>query len=232
MKKNLLVFPLALLLTLVLAACPAASPTATEPASVTVAEEPTAAPVEEAAADESMSSEEATYVVDTAASTIGWRGEKPLQYDHTGTIDIAEGQMTFAGDQLTGSSFTIDMTTINNVDLSGDDKAKLEGHLKSDDFFGVETYPTAMVVIKSAEATGTDGQFTTVADLTIKEITSEITFMTDVTVADGVLNATADIVFDRSIFDVRFGSGSFFDDLGDNLISDEIELTVTIVANS
>lgn len=232
MKKNLLVIPLALLLALVLAACPAPAPTTTETGgAVTVAEEATAAPAEEAMSD-APAGEEATYVVDTAASSIAWRGEKPLKYDHVGTVNIAEGQMTFAGDQLTGSSFTIDMTSIVDEDLSGKDKADLEGHLKSDDFFGVETHPTATFVIKSAEPTGTDGQYNAVADLTIKGITNEITFVTDVTVADGTLNGTADIVVDRSQFDVRFGSGSFFDDLGDKLISDEIELTVTLVANS
>lgn len=234
MKQKSLLIPVVLLLAFVLAACPAAAP-AQETGAVTVAEQPaeeaTAAPAEEAAA-EMASGEEVTYTVDTSASSIEWRGEKPLQYGHVGNVNIAEGQMTFAGDKLMGSSFTIDMTSIVDTDLEGEDKAKLEGHLKSDDFFGVETFPTAMLVIKSAEPTGTDGQYNAVADLTIKEITNEITFVTDVTVADGALNATAEIVFDRALFDVRFGSGSFFDDLGDKMISDEIELTVTLAAKS
>lgn len=239
MKPKNILIPFAILLTLVFTACSAAAPeTTTETGAVTVAEEAaqeaTEAPVEEAASEESASDEAATYIVDTAASSIAWRGEKPLKYDHVGTVNIAEGQLTFAGDQLTGSSFTIDMTSIVNEDLIGKDKEKadLEGHLKSDDFFGVETFPTATLVIKSAEPTGTDGQYTAVADLTMKDITNEITFVTDVTVGEGTLNATADIVVDRSQFDVRFGSGSFFDNLGDKLISDEMELTITLVANS
>lgn len=236
MNRKLLLIALTALFAFVVAACPAAAPaTTSETGSVTVAEEAETEPTKEAAeeaAEESMSGEEATYVVDTAASTVMWSGEKPLQYAHVGTVDIAEGQMTFAGDQLTGSSFTIDMTSINNTDLSGEDKADIEGHLKSDDFFGVETYPTAMLVIKSAEPADADGQYNVVADLTMKGITNEITFVTTVTVGDGTINATADIVIDRSQFDVRFGSDSFFDDLGDKLISDEIELTVSLVANS
>ncbi len=70
------------------------------------------------------------------------------------------------------------------------------------------------------------------ADLTIKETTDEIQFVTDVVVGDGTLAATADIVVDRSIYDVQYGSGSFFDNLGDDLISDEMQMTVSLVANN
>lgn len=234
MNRKYLLLPLVALCVLILAACPApAADTAAETGSAAVVEaEATEAPAEEAASETDTSGEEATYAVDTAASTIQWRGEKPLQYGHTGKVNIAEGTMSFAGEQLLSSSFTIDMTSIVDEDLSGSDKADLEAHLKSDDFFGVETYPTATLVIKSAEPAGTDGQYNVVADLTMKDITNEITFVTVVTVGDGTINATADIVVDRSQFDVQFGSGSFFDNLGDKLISDEIELTVSLVANS
>jgi len=185
-----------------------------------------AAAEEEAPADEEAADEEAVYTIDAAASTVDWFGAKAVGSSHTGTVDIADGEMTVASDQLVAGSFTIDMTTIHT-----DDSARLLGHLKSDDFFGIETYPTASLVLKSAEPTDTEGQYEVVADLTIKENTNEITFMADVAVEDGSITANADIVFDRSLFDVRFGSGSFFDDLGDDLINDEVEMTVAIVAN-
>ena len=111
-------------------------------------------------------------------------------------------------------------------------KTDLEGHLKSEDFFGVEAFPTASLIIKSAEPTDVENQYTVVADLTIKEITNEITFVTDVELGEGTLTAKADLVFDRAAFDVRYSSGSFFDDLGDKLISDEVEMSVTLVAQS
>lgn len=233
-KRNSTLLIGAILLILILAACSVPAPEATVETAAEAA--PTEAPAEEMseASSEEMeaSGDEVTYTVDAAASSIGWTGSKPLQYSHTGTVDIAEGSMTFAGTQLVGSSFTIDMTTIANSDLSGSDKADLEGHLKSEDFFGVEAHPTASLVIKSAEATDVENQYTAVADLTIKGITNEITFVTDVEVGEGTLTATSAFVFDRSQFDVRFGSGSFFDDLGDQLISDEVEMLVTLVANS
>lgn len=234
MQRKVLVIGTVLLM-LILAACAIPAPEGTEEAASEMAAptEEAAEEVAEAESEESAASgEEVTYTVDAAASAVVWTGAKPLQYTHTGTVDIAEGTMTFAGTQLVGSSFTIDMTTIDNTDLSGDEKTDLESHLNSDDFFGVETYPSASLVIKSAEPTDVENQYTAVADLTIKDITNEITFVTDVEVGEGTLTATADFVFDRAQFDVQFGSGSFFDNLGDRLIADEVEMSVTLVASS
>lgn len=205
---------------------------AEEPAEETASEEAseeTAAeePAEEAAAEEG---ETVTYAVDTAASTVQWFGSKPVGSSESGVVAISEGQLTFAGSELVEGMMVIDMTSIESTDLSGNMKNMLEDHLKSDEFFGVETYPTATLVLKSAEPTDVENQYTVVADLTIKETTDEITFVTDVVVGDGTIEATAEIVIDRSIYDVRYGSGSFFSNLGDDLISDEMELTVSLVA--
>ena len=236
-KLTLLLASILFATALTACAAPAAqtteAPAAEEAAPESADAEATEALTEEDSA-EMASGEEVIYAVDTAASSVAWRGSKILvDWAHHGTVDINEGIMTFVGDQLVGSSFAIDMTSINVTDeMSAGDKTDLTGHLNSDDFFGTATYPTAMLVIKSAEPTDTAGEYAAVADLTIKEITNEITFLTNVDVGDGTLTATSDIVFDRAAFDVRYGSGSFFDDLGDQVISDEIELSVALVANS
>jgi polyisoprenoid-binding protein YceI len=237
-------FAIALFSLLILAACSAPAPAAA-PDAEPVAEEaaPTeAAPEEAAAAEEAAPTEvaaeegadgEATvYTVDPAASSVAWFGSKPVGPTETGTVDIAEGQLTFNGSELVDGSFVIDMTTITTDSQSGNMKEMLEGHLKSDDFFGVETYPTATLVIKSVEPTDVENQYSVVGDLTIKETTAEIEFLTDVVVGDGTLEAVAEIVVDRAVFDVRYGSGSFFDNLGDDLISDEMEITVNLAAAS
>ncbi len=233
MSHKSFVLLISIFIVAVLAACGSVAPAdnqdtaASQPAAEeAVVEE--VAPAQEAA--ESASGEEATYTIDTAASTVVWTGSKPIGSSESGTINLAEGQMIFTGNQLMSGSFTIDMTTITPTDLSGGMADRLAGHLNSDEFFGVETYPTSMLVLKSAEPTDVDNQYLVTADLTIKETTEEITFLTDVTVDDSTLNATANIVFDRAKFDVQYGSGSFFDNLGDDLISDEVEMTVTLVA--
>ncbi len=188
----------------------------------------------EDAADESMEDEtmvedamaETVFVVDPAASVLTWTGSKPIGDSHTGTIDLIDGQLVANGETFVSGGFNIDMTTIDDEDGNG----RLEGHLKSDDFFGVETFPTASVEIISATPVDA-GTFDVVANLTIKEITNEITFPVSVEIVDGALTGTASIEFDRSLWDVRYGSGSFFSDLGNDLIDDMISLEVVLVAN-
>ena len=115
------------------------------------------------------------------------------------------------------------MTSINNQDMQGDSKARLEGHLKSDDFFSVESYPTAAISINSSELIS-DGKWNVSADLSIKGFTHPVNFEM-ISSEDGW---TANLVFDRSKYDVRFRSGSFFENLGDKLIYDDIELSVNL----
>ena len=172
--------------------------------------------------------EKAEYTIDAATTTIVWTGAK-VGGEHTGTISVKEGGFTFEDDQLTGGSFIIDMNSITCTDLDAEYGGKLVGHLKSDDFFGVATFPTSKVVIKSVVPQG-PGQYKVVADLTIKETTKEIKFPATVEVSNGKVTASADITVDRSEFDVRYGNGSFFDDLGDKVIYDDFNLAVTAVA--
>ena len=185
--------------------------------------------------DEDMSEEgemameeggEVVYTVATADSVLSWKGAKAVGDSHTGVIDIAEGALVLADGSLASGSFVIDMTTIASTDGAN---ARLAQHLKDDDFFGVATFPTASLVINSAEKLG-DGTYAVSGDLTIKEITNPIEFTAAASEADGVVTATADIVFDRAQYDVQYGSGSFFSDLGNDLINDEIEITVELVA--
>ncbi|MFK7805707.1 MAG: YceI family protein, partial [Anaerolineae bacterium] len=201
-----------------------------------VAEEVVAEEVmaEEVAAEEVMEEESmaegvaGTYTVSTADSTVTWTGSKPVGNSHTGVVDITEGELTLADGALVSGSFMLDMTSIAATDGSPD---RLIQHLNSDDFFGTATFPTASLVINSAESLG-DGSYAVLGDLTIKEITNPIEFTATAAEEDGVVTASADIVFDRALYDVQFGSGSFFSDLGDDLISDEIEITVALVAMS
>lgn len=162
--------------------------------------------------------------VNLEKSSIEWVGKK-VTGQHNGTIQIKDANLMMEDGQLAGGSFEIDMTTIQVTDLEGNMKGKLEGHLKSDDFFGVEKYPTAKFVITKVASLGTPGDYKVTGDLTIKEATNEIKFMAKVDAE----KATADITVDRSEYDVRYGSGSFFDNLGDKTIYDDFHLTVNLV---
>ena len=170
-----------------------------------------------------------TYVVDVEQSTVRWTGKK-VTGQHNGVIDVQEGTLELDGDQLKGGQFVIDMGSLSNEDLEGENRAKLEGHLKSDDFFGVQGYPTAELVI--TQATPQEGdQYTVTGDLTIKGTTHPIEFPATVRLQDDQVTAEATITVDRTQYDVRYGSSSFFDNLGDKVIYDKFDIDVSLVAS-
>lgn len=171
----------------------------------------------------------ATYTLDTGASKVEWLAKK-VTGQHNGMVNLKEGSFDFEDGKLTGGAFTVDMTSITCLDLSGEYKGKLEGHLKSDDFFGVATYPTATFKITKAVPQG-PGKYKVVGDITIKGTTEDIQFPATLEEKDGKVTGTATLTLDRSKFNVRYGSGSFFDDLGDKTIYDNFDLTVSVVAS-
>lgn len=168
------------------------------------------------------------HTVDTAASNIVWNGYK-VTGQHTGDVKIKSGSLQMQDGFLKGGSFEIDMNSITCTDLSADMAGKLVGHLKSDDFFGVANHPTAKFVITRALAQDSKGNYKVIGNLTIKGTTKEVKFFANVTTANGKPTATGKITVDRSEFNVKYGSGSFFDGLGDKTIYDEFDLNVTLV---
>ena len=163
-----------------------------------------------------------TVAVKAGESQVLWKGYK-VTGQHEGTIALTEGSLSFADQVLTGGSFTVDMTSLVATDLDGEMKGKLEGHLKSDDFFGTETHPTAQLVITQV---GVDaaGEYQVTGDLSIKGITQPVSF--PMTVAANT--ATASLKIDRTLYDIRYGSNNFFENLGDKAINNEFDLEVTL----
>lgn len=165
------------------------------------------------------------YKVLAEKSILRWSGKK-IGKNHLGKVTLKEGSFTLKNGKFTSGEFVIDMTTIIDEDLTDPAwNAKLIGHLKSDDFFGVEKFPTARLTIRESSAFVKDEANVT-ADLTIKAATHPVNFK--VKRIGGVYQAT--VTFDRSQYDVRYGSGKFFDNLGDNVIEDKIPIDVTLVA--
>jgi polyisoprenoid-binding protein YceI len=161
--------------------------------------------------------------VDVTKSKINWVGKKVLG-EHSGTIKLRDGVLLFKGKELNGGSFTVDMTSITVTDLkAGEGKEDLEGHLKNKDFFGVEKYDAATLAITSATSKG-NGTYAIKGNMTIKGITNPIGF--DMTLSGNT--AKAKLVIDRTKYDIKYGSGSFFTDLGNKAINDEFELTVSL----
>lgn len=170
-----------------------------------------------------------TYKVDTQNSNVIWTGYK-VTGKHTGTVKIKNGMLTTDGGVITGGSFEIDINSITNTDMEGEYAGKLVGHLKSDDFLGAASFPTASFVITKAIPQDTKGNYKILGNLTIKGITKEVKFFANAAEANGTINASGKITIDRSEFNMRYGSGSFFDGLGDKTIYDEFDLQVSLVA--
>ena len=163
------------------------------------------------------------YNIETVQSQITWTGREVSTSYHYGTLDFVSGNFEISNGAIVNGEFIVDMTSINNQDMEGDRKARLEGHLKSDDFFSVESYPTAAISINSSELIS-DGKWNVSADLSIKGFTHPVNF--EMTSSED--GWSANLVFDRSKYDVRFRSGSFFENLGDKLIYDDIELSINL----
>ena len=160
-------------------------------------------------------------IVNAKDSKVTWKGYK-VTGEHEGTVDLKAGTLTFEGNKLTGGNFVIDMTTIGATDLEGEWKVKLDGHLKSNDFFGVEQHPTATFKITKVE--GKTSPYKVTGDLTIKGITHSKTF--DMTVENN--SATAALKIDRTKFGIEYNSNSFFENLKDKAIYDEFDLNVNL----
>ena len=182
----------------------------------------------EAVAEAEANSVKYTAVADE--STIEWKGFKPTG-SHTGNIAIENGVITVKGGMVESGTFLIDMSSIENTDIpeSEEGNAKLVGHLKSPDFFDVEKFPTA-----AFEVTGMsekDGKMMLSGNLGLKGEKNNVTFPVNVSESGDMLTITSEpFTIDRSKWNVKYGSKSFFDDLGDNFINDDIELTVNLKA--
>ena len=169
--------------------------------------------------------------VDTLNSNVQWVGYK-VTGQHSGVVNIKSGSLEYNDKGFfSGGAFEMDMSTIKATDIQGEMAGKLEGHLKADDFFGVATYPTAKFVITKVAPKGKPGEYKVTGNLTIKAATKEVKF--DVNLKEengGKIVATGDIKVDRTDFDIRYGSGSFFDGLGDKTIYDEFDIKVKLTA--
>ncbi|QZL00770.1 YceI family protein [Flavobacterium psychrophilum] len=166
-------------------------------------------------------SAQTTKKVDVSKSKVLWIAKK-VGGQHNGDIALKDGNLIFKDSKIVGGNFIVDMKTINSTDLEGEWKNKLDVHLKNEDFFNVETNPTATLVFKSIGAKSKN-TYTVVGDLTIKGKTAPVTF--DLVSNKGV--AKAKLIIDRTIYDIKYGSKNF-GALADKAIDDLFELNVNL----
>ena len=169
-----------------------------------------------------------TLTVNTKVSSVDWVGKK-VSGQHTGGISIKEGAIHLHDGHLSGGKIVIDMASITCTDMQGEWADKLIGHLNSADFFDTKNHATATLDITSFKKT--EGNMHIVSgNLTIKGITKPIKFPATIEMKDGKLAAFAEMKIDRTLYDIKYGSGKFFEDLGDKMIDDEFIIKFEIAA--
>ena len=157
------------------------------------------------------------YSLNTSSSELKWTGTELTTKIHYGSIDFKSGTITLSEGQPVSGKFVVNMTTLKNEDLPEAYRGRLEGHLNSDDFFSVDKFSEAILEINGSNKLSS-GSFDVNGNLTIKGITEPINFSMSTSDDHWVANLT----FDRSKYNVRFRSGTFFENLGDKLIYDDI----------
>jgi polyisoprenoid-binding protein YceI len=168
------------------------------------------------------------FKVDVAKSTFKWSGKK-VTGAHWGYVKFSDGTVSVEKGKVIGGTFNVDMTSIDVQDTKGEWGAKLAGHLKADDFFGSEKFPKATLVLKSITAK-TGNNYDVKAALTIKGITNEVNFPATIDVTKTDVKAVANFKVDRTKYGIKYGSGSFFDNLGDKAIDNEFGVEINLVA--
>ena len=177
------------------------------------------------------------YILDPVATTVNWKGTKTFieGYKDTGTLKIKAGSFAVLDGVITAGTIDFDTASIaaaatSNTGLGIGDLTK---HLKSADFLNVAKYPTASFALTKAEPVGgsNGGMFIFTGDLTIKDITKEFQFPVSFSEnAEGQAVVTGEFTIDRTDWDIRYGSGKFFQNLGDKTIADEVEVKFEAVA--
>jgi polyisoprenoid-binding protein YceI len=165
-------------------------------------------------------------LVDTSASKLVWTAEK-VTGKHFGNLSLVSGELDLNEGVPTGGSFLIDMNSMTVEDLKDGDG--LLQHLKSDDFFSVESNPEAKFELTACEHNEGDNYQAT-GNLTIKGIAAPISFpITLTTQEDGKIHVAGTATVDRTTYDIKFRSGKFFSDLGDSLIKDEFTIELDLI---
>lgn len=169
------------------------------------------------------------YTIDLKESVLGWKGSMLIGSNgHTGFVFISKGELMIENGQLMGGTAEVNMNTIVDDMYRSDNN--LIKHLKDPDFFEVKKFPISTIIITKVEPTNNENKKIT-ANLTIKGISQPVTFPAKIEVSDGIAKMNGKLVIDRTNWGIRYNSGKFYNILADEVISDDIEFNINIVAS-
>ncbi|MEE3037178.1 MAG: YceI family protein [Bacteroidota bacterium] len=161
------------------------------------------------------------FKVDPTKSKLEWVAEK-VTGGHNGYVSVKSGSVLMDHGKIAKASFSIDMTSITNVDIESEKyREKLIDHLKSEDFFEVDKHPEVTFKMIRSNSLAKN-KYNVLAELTIKGNKNVISFPLELTQSGSELNCKGTFKFDRTKYDIIYGSGTFFDNLGDKAIDNEV----------
>jgi polyisoprenoid-binding protein YceI len=171
----------------------------------------------------------AKFQIQQASSTVNWTGKKVLGL-HTGSINIADGFIEITNNVIVGGEIQIDMTSIVITDIE-DKKTNRDflAHLLNDDFFSVDKFKMAELVINGSSKIE-NNKSKIEGKLTIKDISHPVSFIASIEIFTDTLHSLGEVVIDRTLYNIRYGSGKFIDNLGDKLIYDDFVLQFKLIA--
>ncbi len=181
----------------------------------------------------------ANYSVEAGTSLLEWKATKKGGSSHNGTVKISGGNLNIKEGNIVSGSFTVDMKTITDLDLTDTGyNGKLVRHLSSADFFDVEKYPTGKFEITGAKMLNNDTAGNThmvSGNLTIKDSVKNISFPVKVTINGNDLSAEGEVVINRLQWGIVYNSVSaspaaLLKKLGDNAINDELTIRIRLKA--
>jgi len=174
------------------------------------------------------------YTLTKETPSINWTATKITGDSHYGIIPAKQGKFIVENGVITKGGISFDMNGFEVTDLDGESKENFDGHLKSDDFFDVENFPTARLNFnKTSINENGEKQVSFTLDMHGVEVDYLIPFkLAEKKMEYGSMGyrITGEFLMDRTKHGLTYGSGSFFDDLGDRVINDEVKLSFEFVA--
>ena len=173
------------------------------------------------------------YMLTKVESVIIWTAKKLNGSGHTGTISTTNGKMKVLDGEIKGGMMTIDMNTFTCTDLEGEDKEGFDSHLKSEDFLDVEKFPTSNIKIIGVS----QQEDKLISKIEIHMHGSTVEYETPILIKEKNLEdgtvayvISGELEIDRTKHKITYGSGSFFDNLGDRAINDNVHIKFVFTA--
>lgn len=171
------------------------------------------------------------YLLDIDRSFLIWVGAKVFGENHRGKILLNEGRMLVGEFEQYQAKVIADMNTLTVEDIQEETKnTKLLNHLRNTDFFNVDEFPKASVILMGLSREGeNENMYGGEIMLRIKDKVHPTIVRCALNESGDSLIANGNFVFDRTMYDITYRSDNYFKNLGEKAISDNVEVEFQMI---